>query len=203
MLSQKDAVGHLQTIPFAQAQVLITQPLSSLSIESPAISFMTDFHNVRPVTVDVGTNVNEALLVMKRSFARILLVTEHDKPAFCGIVGDADLSGAKVLAYMAKNQLHDRDAVLVSNVMTSKQHIHGLDHKVVMASSIGDILQTLKHHGEQHLMVIDMSDGSISLRGMFSVSTITKALHMHFDIEPTAKTFFDLEQVILHHQIIV
>ena len=191
----------LPTVNLAQATTFVNPPIPTLTLDSPASVFMTDFLNVHPVVVNCKTSVNEALDLMKRSYVRSLLVTDIDGSGFNGIVTATDINSGKVLAYMASNQIKDRNEVLVEHVMIDKEHIHGLDYEKVATSTIGDILETIKHLSEQHVIVVDKSLDSFSVRGIFSTTNIAKALHIKFDVEPQARTFFELEQVILHHHL--
>ena len=192
----------LPTVNLAQVTTFVNPPIPTLTLDSPACVFMTDFLSVHPVVVNCKTNVSEALSLMKRSYVRSLLVTDIDGAGFNGIVTATDINSGKVLAYMASNQIKDRNEVLVEHVMIDKEHIHGLDYEKVATSTIGDILETIKHLSEQHVIVVDKSLSSFSVRGMFSTTNIAKALHIKFDVEPQARTFFELEQVILHHHMV-
>jgi len=189
----------LPIVNLAQVTTFVNPPIPTLTLDSPACVFMTDFLNVHPVVVNCKTNVNEALSLMKRSYVRSLLVTDMDGSGFNGIITATDINSGKVLAYMASNQIKDRNEVFVEHVMIDKEHIHGLDYEKVATSTIGDILETIKHLSEQHVIVVDKSLSSFSVRGIFSTTNIAKALHIKFDVEPQARTFFELEQVILHH----
>ncbi len=191
----------LPTVNLGQVTTFVNPPIPTLTLDSPASVFMTDFLNVHPVVVNCKTNVNEALDLMKRSYVRSLLVTDIDGSGFQGIVTATDINSGKVLAYMASNQIKDRNEVFVEHVMIDKEHIHGMDYEKVATSTIGDILETIKHLSEQHVIVVDKSLSSFSVRGIFSTTNIAKALHIKFDVEPQARTFFELEQVILHHHL--
>lgn len=189
----------LETVNLAQATAFVNPPQPALTLDSPANIFMTDFHKVHPVVVNRNTSVIEALNLMKRAYVRSLIVTDRNGSGFTGIITATDINGGKVLAYMASNEVKDRGEVQVEHVMIDKEHIHGLDYERVAASTIGDILETIKHLNEQHVMVVDRLLTSYSVRGIFSTTNIAKALHIKFDVEPQARTFFELEQVILHH----
>ena len=189
----------LPTVNLAEATTFVNPPIPTLTLDSPACVFMTDFLSVHPVVVNCKTSVSEALSLMKRFYVRSLLVTDMDGSGFNGIITATDINSGKVLAYMASNEIKDRNEVFVEHVMIDKEHIHGLDYERVAASTIGDILETIKHLSEQHVIVVDKSLNSFSVRGMFSTTNIAKALHIKFDVEPQARTFFELEQVILHH----
>lgn len=191
----------LETVNLAQASAFVNPPQPTLSLDSSASIFMTDFHKVHPVVVNRKKSVNGALGLMKRAYVRSLVVTDRNDSDFSGIITATDINGGKVLAYMASNQVKNRHEVLVEHVMINKEHIHGLDYEKVASSSIGDILETIKHLNEQHVMVVEKSLTSFSVRGLFSTTDIAKALRIKFEIEPQARTFFELEQVILHHQL--
>ena len=170
-----------------------------LSLDSPATMFMTDLLQVHPVVVPSNTSVTDALNIMKNAYVRLLLVSDDEE--FKGIITATDINSGKVLAFMASNEIKSRDEVLVRHIMVDKEHIHGLDYDQVVKASIGDILETIKHVSEQHILVVEKTVASYSVRGIFSTTDIAKSLHIKFDVEPQAKTFFELEHVILHHRI--
>lgn len=184
----------IETINLGETKTFVNPSHEKPSLDSPATLFMTDFLNTHPVIVSDNTEVDEALRIMKESHVRLLLV-EHDDE-FVGIVSATDINGGKVLAYMASNQLGHRDEVLVRNIMIDRVHIHGLDLERVKQVSIGDILETIKHLNEQHVLVVQKHPTACSVRGLFSTTDMVRALGINFDVEPHAKTFFELEQVI-------
>jgi hypothetical protein len=190
----------LPAVNLADTTTLIFPETPTLTLDSPASIFMTDFVKVHPVIVNGKSNVIDALSLMKRAYVRSLLVTDSKDSGFLGIVTATDINGGKVLAYMAENDVHARSDVLVEHVMIDRNHIHGLNFGMVESSSIGDILETIKHLNEQHVLVVDHLLTSYSVRGLFSTTNIAKALHIKFDVEPQARTFFELEQTILHHR---
>jgi len=185
----------LESINLGETTTFVNPSHTVANMNSPALLFMTDFIKVHPVIVPETTEVDVALRIMKESHVRLLLVN-RDKE-FSGIVSATDINGGKVLAYMANSQLSRRDEVLVRNVMTDKEHIHGLDFEMLCNASIGDVLETIKHLNEQHVLVVEKYKASCGVRGLFSTTDLVKALRVSFDVEPHAKTFFELEQVIV------
>ena len=162
---------------------------------------MTDFLQVHPVTVSENVSTTDALNLMKQAYVRLLLVSNQEQGGFMGAVTASDLNGPKVLAAMSDYEFSSRDEVLVKHIMIDKAHIHGLEFKQVERSSIGDVLETIKRLSEQHVMVVEQAADACVVRGMFSTTNIAKALHIRFDVEPQARSFFELEQVILHHRL--
>ena len=190
------AYRTLETINLGQTTTFANPKHPRLDLGSPAVYFMTDFLKTHPVIIEDTTEVDSALRIMKQSHVRLLLVQHGEE--FVGIVSATDINGGKVLAYMGANQLKSREEVQVRHIMTDREHVHGLDIDVVENASIGDVLETIKHLNEQHVLVVEKYLTSCGVRGLFSTTDIARALHIQFDVEPHAKTFFELEQVIVH-----
>ncbi|MCZ6501829.1 MAG: CBS domain-containing protein, partial [Gammaproteobacteria bacterium] len=87
----------LPTVNLAQVTTLVNPPIPTLTLDSPACVFMTDFLSIHPVVVSCKTNVTEARSLMKQSYVRSLLVTDIDGAGFNGIVTATDINGGKVL----------------------------------------------------------------------------------------------------------
>jgi CBS-domain-containing membrane protein len=189
---------ELEIIDVSQVETYLEPGTPNLSLHSPAILFMTDFIAKHPVVVDENSSINAALNLMKQSYVRLLLVVSNEY-IFRGIITAADISGGKVLSYMSANQLRSREDVRVKNIMTDRNHIHALQYEQLQKACIGDVVATIKHIGEQHVMVVQFDEADLMIRGMYSTTDIAQALHIEFDVEPHAKTFFELNQVILHH----
>lgn len=186
---------ELEIIDVSQVETYLEPGTPNLSLASQATLFMTDFIAIHPVVVDENSNIGDALNLMKQSYVRLLLVVSNDS-VFKGIITASDISGGKVLSYMSANQLRFRDDVKVRNIMTDKDHIHALQFEQLQKASIGDVIATIKNLGEQHVLVVQFDAADLMVRGMFSTTNIARALHIKFDVEPHAKTFFELEQVI-------
>ena len=191
----------LDSISLVDVTTYLNPPMPLLSMQSPARLFMTDFLHVHPMVVSENAPVNEALKQMKASYVRMLMVTENGEHNFLGAVTATDLNGPKVLAAMASYEFSSREEVMVKHVMLDKSHIHGFDFRQVEHSTIGDVLATIKNLSEQHVMVVEPQGDTLVVRGIFSTTNIAKALHIQFDVEPQARTFFELQQVILHHRL--
>lgn len=189
---------ELEIVEVSQVHRFLQPGTPALGLDSPATLFMTDFINTRPIVIDENKGINAALDRMKQSYVRLLLVSAQPDQ-FKGIITAADVHGGKVLAFMASMGLHRRDEVMVKNIMTSKDHLHALIYEQLQNACIGDVINTIKHLGEQHVLVVEGSPDGLMIRGLFSATNIAKSLHISFDVEPHARSFFELEQVILHH----
>ncbi len=190
----------LESVNLGDVKTFVNPGLPDLDLDSPAARFMTDFRYVQPIIVQDDAETDQALATMKKAHVRLLLVSHGTDDEFVGVISATDLVGGKVLAYMANSQTNHREDVLVRHIMTDREHIHGLDYAKVELATIGDVLETIKNLNEQHAVVVEQLDGVHTVRGLFSTTDVVRALHIPFDVEPHAKTFFELEQVILHHQ---
>ena len=189
----------LDFVELTNTETYLCPDIPLLSLDSPASLFMTDFLTTHPIAVCEHANVDDALAIMKQAYVRLLLVHESGDHTFQGMVTASDINGGKVLVYMSTHQLRHRYEVEVRHIMTTRADIHALLYENLKEACIGDVVSTIKNLGEQHVLVMQKSDGQQIVRGMFSTTDIAKALRMQFDVEPHARTFFELEQAIVHH----
>jgi|TARA_Y100000310_G_scaffold270129_1_gene283764 hypothetical protein len=191
---------ELNLVELAHAETYLSPDIPLLGLDSPALLFLTDFQMVHPIVVSDNANVDDALAMMKQSYVRLLLVHGHADSSFQGIITASDINGGKVLSYMSTNQLQHRQDVEVRHIMTARSDIHAFLYQDLQEASIGDVISTIRNLGEQHVLVMEESDWKHIVRGIYSTTNIAKALRIKFDVEPHAKTFFELEQSILHHE---
>lgn len=190
----------LDFVELAHAETFLSPDIPLLSLDSPAHLFMTDFLTVHPVVVCERTRVDEALNIMKQSYVRLLLVHGSGDQTFQGLITASDINGGKVLSYISTHQLQHRQEVEVKHIMADRSSLHAFQYEDLQAACIGDIVLTIRNLGEQHILVMERTNGKHIVRGMFSTTNIAKALRIKFDVEPHAQTFFELEQAILHHE---
>ena len=85
---------------------------------------------------------------------------------------------------------YKRGEILVSDLMRCKKQLLALDIDEVERASIGEVITALKRYGQQHCLVID--SGTHRIRGVFSVSDISRKLHINIEVQDHAsfyKTF--------------
>ena len=83
--------------------------------------------------------------------------------------------------------------VLVHHVMTPAAQLEVIELREVQQARVGDIVETLKHLGRQHALVIDSgAAGPASaeriVRGLFSLTQIARQLGLSPHVGPVAKT---------------
>ncbi|ALU42470.1 CBS domain-containing protein [Pseudoalteromonas rubra] len=165
-----------------------------LSLSSPAVKVITDFARRQPQMILKDVDIDHAVYMMLNGHVRSKLVVDHDD-TFLGVVNSKDLSGRRVLSIAQKRQVARSD-LTVEDVMTKKQDLHAMRFSTVASAKIGDVLQTLRELGQQHVLLMDEKGG---LRGMISSSDIARALHVPVNIFQKAHSFRDIFEIIHEH----
>lgn len=185
----------LTSIPLSQVETLkVNKVVEPLELASPAIFVMTDFSRRSPRIIDGDTGIDETINIMNKIHVRSKLVVDKNL-SLIGIVNLADLLSRKVL--MTANQKGVKRAdILVSDVMVKVSELHAVKLQKIQASSIGDVLATMRNLGEQHLLVYDNDK---HIRGVISAVDIGRALRIPLDISTTAHSFKDIFNIIHEH----
>jgi len=166
-----------------------------LSLSSSALEVVTDFTRRAPQVILKDVDVDHALFMMVNGHVRSKLVIDHDD-IFLGVINSRDLTGRKVLSEAQKRN-QSRSDLTVEDLMTQKAQLRAMPYSLVEDSKIGDVLETLKGLGHQHILLVDENEG---LRGMISASDIARALHIPVNILQTAHSFKDIFEIIQGHQ---
>lgn len=161
-----------------------------LSTTSSALLVFTDFTLYRPLIIE--STVQAVLLeeLMKRSQVRMKLVLDKERK-FIGIVSYNDLREQQILK-KAINGI-SREELLVTDFMTPKAKLKSFDYNELSQASVGDVIRTLQHNGQQHCLVIDHDTHGI--RGLISSTEIARKLGMPLKIN-TQPSFMQLFEEI-------
>ena len=90
-----------------------------------------------------------------------------------------------------------REQILVLDVMTSLDRLDALQQGDVLKATIGDIVETIRTTGRQHLLVSDtIDDGRQVIVGMFSSTHIEKRCDIKIELSARANSFADLERAL-------
>jgi len=169
-----------------------------LDLKSTALKIVTDFTRRTPQVILKDVDVDHALFMMVNGHVRSKLVIDHDD-TFLGVINSRDLTGRKVLT-VAQKRNQSRSDLTVEDLMTKKSDLRAMPYSMVENSKIGDVLETLKGLGHQHILLVDEKG---SLRGMISASDIARALHIPVNILQTAHSFKEIFEIIHDHQEII
>jgi len=146
------------------------------SEDDPALSVMTDFTRVPPITIEPIMTIDYALQKMKKQGVRLLLVTgEHDYVT--GIITSYDIQGEKPVKYAEETGLN-HNSITVEMIMTPLSRMAAFDLEFVKQSLVRHVIATLKQLNRQHALVVSVDQGGRTqrIRGLFSSSQISRSL---------------------------
>jgi CBS-domain-containing membrane protein len=167
----------------------------SIRLADSAARVYTDFSLTRPFSVSATTPIDQINEKMVACGVRLLFVTEGDA-ALQGLVTYSDLFGDKPVRYI---QAHGgtRSEILAQDIMTPLVQLEALRRPDVEKSRVGDIVETIKAAGRQHMLVSDFSEnGDQTISGLFSSTHIEKLLGIKIELSARAQTFSELERAL-------
>jgi len=172
-------MGHeITTIPLVTVAAGITcaAPDASdvnVSENDPAISVMTDFTEVIPVTIEAHAGLRGALEKMKAHGIRLLLVTD-DAGAVIGVLTAYDIQSEKPVKYGSDNDI-PVSKIQASMIMTPIEHTPAFDFEFVRQALVRHVIVTMKELDRPHTLVIESAPRT-RIRGVFSSSNISRML---------------------------
>ncbi len=162
-----------------------------VSLEDPASHVMTDFKVVTAYTIFPLETIEDARAKMIHRGVRMLLVVD-DMNHLLGLITSTDLTSEKPMQVVQVQGIRHSD-VMVKDIMTPRERLEVLCMTDLVGACVGDVVTTLKAHGRQHALVVERSDDrSQILRGLFSVSQISRQLDVQVETLGVARTFAEL-----------
>jgi CBS domain-containing protein len=138
--------------------------------------------------LEQGTSLEEARALMRRAHVKLALIIRRDE-RFCGIVTASDLASIKVMRAAESARLRSAE-LTVEDVMTPRARLHAVDSVTLKSATVGDVLETMKRFGDQHMLVVDSRTREIC--GLISASDIARCLHIPLNITEKANSFSDI-----------
>jgi len=167
---------------------------------SPATDVMTDLSRVEAVTTTAGASLDEAHQTMITRGVRALFVVDAARVVL-GIITANDILGEKPIQ-VAQDRGVRHSEIRVSEVMTPADLLEAVGLEDVLKLRVGDVIETLKHSGRQHALVIETgsleaSSGTCTVRGIFSLTQIARQLGLPPQFgRNVARTFAEIEAAI-------
>ena len=162
--------------------------IGSIKLEDSADMVYTDLSRTRPFTVSSTTTIAQVNDKMIACAVRLLFVTGADDN-LQGLVTYSDLFGDKPVRYIREHG-GTRDEILTQDIMTPLLQLEALRIENVQISRVGDIIETIKSAGHQHMLVCATADsGQKTVVGMFSSTHIEKLVGIKIELSPRAKKF--------------
>lgn len=169
-------------------------PQSRVTLDSPAVSVMTDFSHIPAAVVEPDASIETANDFMKRRGVRALLVTDPD---VIGILTATDVLGEKPVKLALERGVR-RDEIRVADIMTPRDLIELISFSEIREARIGHIVATLKQAGRQHLLVGERAPSGVLVRGIFSLSQVARQLGVDLQPNSFAHTFAEIEAALGH-----
>lgn len=184
---------ELNTVTLSESdQITHPNPLPEYTLDTPASSIFTDFSKVEPLTLDLHVSVDDAKEIMKKSHVRSVLVIDSNH-RFKGLLTINDVESRLPMSVAATAGIRRSD-VTINDVMTPRDKLKAIPLTHIQSASIGDVLQTLKHEGTPHILVVNIRDHSI--HGVISSSDIARRLNISVDISKRASNFKEVVGLI-------
>jgi hypothetical protein len=79
--------------------------------------------------------------------------------------------------------------VLVADIMTPAAQLEAVNLEDVKSAKVGHVLETLKAGGRQHALVMEMADDCQMVRGLLSLSQLSKQLGVNVVTSEVAQSF--------------
>jgi len=193
-MTERYTVLPIQPLAAGTAVMRRSGDQGRVTMDDPATRVMTDLRRVPARTTSPDLRADDALASMIHAGVRLLLVVdEHD--AVQGVVTARDILGEKPVQ-AAKDEGIAREAVRVMHVMTPVSQIEILNLDTVEKARVGDVLQTLKDKGRQHILVVMGGGDGEAIGGIFSATQIGRQLGVEVPAEGPAQSFAEIERLL-------
>jgi CBS-domain-containing membrane protein len=167
----------------------------SVKLTDKAELVLTDFTYIRPFTISSTATIDQINDKMITCGVRLLFVAKTDGMLH-GLVTFTDLFGEKPVQYIQRHG-GSREEILAQDIMTPLAQLEALQKDDVARAKVGDIVETIKTTGRQHMLVSHTyEDGRQIVIGLFSSTQIEKLLGIKIELSPRAQTFADLERAL-------
>jgi hypothetical protein len=172
-----------------------TSENTAITLEDKAELVYTDFSYVRPFSINSTATLDQINDKMIACGVRLLFVVETHG-LLQGLATYTDLSGEKPVRYIQEHGGR-REEILAQDIMTPLAQLEALQKKDVLRVRVGDIVETLRVAGRQHMLVSDINEkGEQIVCGLFSSTHLEQVLDIKIELSPRAHTFAELERAL-------
>lgn len=164
--------------------------------EDPAIRVMTDFREVRALTVRGDEAMETARQRMATNHVHLLLVTDPSEIVI-GVITSSDIEGERPLEIIHERKVA-RNEISVEDVMTPADRIEVVKMEAVLHATVAQVAATLKAADRRHAMIVDVDDsGQQTIRGLFTAWQLAKQLGVPYESYEVSDTLADFDDVPL------
>ncbi len=173
-----------------------------LALDAPALEAMTDLRRMPAISVLAATQIDAALDRMIFSGVRLLFVVDT-QTSLLGSITSYDIQGEKPMLYLQSKDCRiatcSRADVMVRDIMEPVSEWRVLNYEGLGRTKLGNIVQTFKGLARRHIIVVETPCGSGAhvVRGLFSASSIERALGAKIETADTARSFAEIERALM------
>jgi len=169
---------------------------TSVSMDDPANSVMTDLEKVTAFTIEPTASIQAANDKMIACGVRLLFVTEENGELL-GLITTTDILGEKPVKYVTEHG-GSRNDILVMDIMTLKNKLDVIYQRDINNACVGDVVETMKAVKRKHMLVVNHdANGHERICGIFSTTQINRQLGLNIEPSPRVQTFADIERVVV------
>lgn len=165
-----------------------------VTLDSDALLVMTDLNRVYAAVIEPQMQVDAARTYMIQRGVRLLFVLNADK-TLAGLVTASDILGEKPMRVVQERGIR-HDEILISDILTSIGGLEALPMSELAHAKVGHVLATLKDSGRQHALAVEDSPDGPRVRGIFSLSQVSRQLGISVQITEVAKSFAEIEAIL-------
>lgn len=169
-------------------QLIQPTDFSETTLNSPALSVMTDFKHSQPTMIEGNTSAAIAMNMMQQEHCQLKLVVDANE-TMQGLIHVEQLSEQAIMRQVIQGE--SRHSIKVRDLMRPRDNIKALAYQQLQNCTIADVVNTLQSSGEQYCLVVDRDNHQI--RGLIHAQDVARRLHMPFAIrqQPTFLRIFD------------
>lgn len=200
-VKEKFAMSHsiLPTSRFPAGTSIAQAPPPQVSVvtaQSAAIDVMTDLSKVRAATVTPDTALAQAETHMIHEGVRLLFVVRA-MPSVDGIISAGDLRGERPMRLVQQRGVK-YDELTVEDVMTPLSAIDAVDFGALKHATVAELVDTLVHSGQQHLLVIEHASAAapLRIRGIISKTQVERQLGTQLLSSEIATSFSEIGKAL-------
>jgi len=173
-----------------------TNRATDVAMDDPATLVMTDFNEITPFSIEPTATIDDANDKMIACGVRLLFVTDT-AGSLLGLVTARDILGEKPLKYLQEHGGR-REDIITQEIMTPHEQLLALRMHDVQLASVGDIIETMKAFGRQHILVSEPLEGDSgeTISGIFSTSQISRQVGFTIELVERATNFAEVEKTL-------
>lgn len=171
-------------------RLVFPDDFSELDLDSPALSFTTDFKSHHPTVLTPAVSALNAAQLMRAGHLSAVLVLDRDG-AFVGLLTAEDINYQRIIQLVAAGL--SRDELTVGDLMRPRSELKILSYQQVERSSIREVLEAMRSQGRRDCLVVDLHNHHV--RGLISAAEVGRRLHREIRIDDQP-TFADIQKAV-------